>query len=61
MEIKNKLTLPRGAWGGDKGEKKGKSHQGICIKDTLTKKTGEEEIECGKCGWVRWKRVMGGK
>ena len=36
MEIKKKLTVTRGEWGGGQWGKKGKS-QGICIKDPWTK------------------------
>ena len=34
IEIKNKLTVTRGEGEGDKRGKRGKGHQGTCIKDT---------------------------
>ena len=53
MEIRNKLTETRGDMGGDNGGKKGKGHQGTCIKDTWTKpKRGK--IEGGKWGGLGW-------
>ena len=33
IEIKNKRTVTRGGVEGDNGGKKGKGHQGTCIKD----------------------------
>ena len=36
-EIKNKETVTRGEGRGGNGMKKGKDHQGTCIKDTWTK------------------------
>ena len=39
IEIKNKLTVTRGR--GGNGGKKGKGHQGTCIKDPWTKPKGE--------------------
>ena len=40
MEIKNKLTVTRGVWGGDNGGKKGKGRQRTCIKVPWTKLKG---------------------
>ena len=37
MEIKNKLSVTREEVGKDNRWKKGKVHQGICIKDTWAK------------------------
>ena len=39
MEIKNKITVTRGEWGGDTRGKKGKG-QGTCMKDPWTWTTG---------------------
>ena len=43
---------------GDNRGKKGKDHQGTCIKDPWTKTMGER-IECRRWGWVGQGRVMG--
>ena len=40
IEIKNKLTVTRGKWGGDNGGKKGNRGQGTCTKDPWTKPRG---------------------
>ena len=40
MEIKNKLTVTKGVGRGGKWVKKGKGHQGTCIKDPWTKTMG---------------------
>ena len=45
--------------GGDNGRKKGKGHQGTCIKDPWTKPKGGR-IEGGRWGWVGLGRVVGG-
>ena len=58
MEIKNKLTVTRGE--GDNRGKKGKSHQGTCIKDPWTKPKGRR-IEGGRWEWVGRGKVMAGK
>ena len=58
MEIRNTLTVTRGKGEGDNRGKKGKGHQGTCIKDPGTKTMGER-IECGRQGLVGWGRVMG--
>ena len=52
MEIKNKLTATRGEEG-DNGEKKGKGHQGTCIKDPWTKPKGGR-IEGGRWQGEWW-------
>ena len=49
MEIKNNLTVTRGEVGGDNGGKRGKGHQGTCIKDTW-RKPNEGSIEGGSWG-----------
>ena len=46
MEIKNKLTETRGEVKGISG-KKGKGHQGTCIKDPWTKPTWEGGLNVG--------------
>ena len=58
--MKNKLTVTRGE--GERGNmgKKGKGHQGTCMKDPWTKPKGGR-TECGRWGWVGWSRVVGGK
>ena len=56
MEIKNKLSVTREEVGRDNGGKKGKVHQGICIKDTCTKPKGGR-IEGGRWWW--WEVVLG--
>ena len=59
MEIKNKLTVTRRAEVRT-GGKKGKGHQGTCIKDPWTKpKWGT--IEGRRWGWVGHLKVMVGK
>ena len=40
--------------------KKGKGHQGTCIKDIRTKPKGGR-IEGGRWGWVGWGKVVVGK
>ena len=60
MEIKNKLTVTRGEGAGGNRAKKGKGHQGTCIKDPWTKTTVRLRIECGRRGWVGQERVRGG-
>ena len=42
IEIKNKLTVTRGEIERDNGVKKGKGHQGTCIKDLWTKPKGSK-------------------
>ena len=60
MEIKNKLTVTRGCEERGNGGKKGKCHQGTCIKDLWTKpKWGMNEG--GRWGWVGQGKVMAGK
>ena len=49
-EVKNKLTITRGEVERDNGGKRGKGHQGICIKDTWTKP--KERSESGSGGMV---------
>ena len=49
--MKNKLTVTRGEGEGDNGGKKGKGHQGTCIKDPLTKPKGEGLWAGGGGGW----------
>ena len=50
IEIKNKWIVTKGEWGGSRG-KKGKGHQGTCIKDSWTKpKAGRMEGGAGKSG-----------
>ena len=45
--------------GRDNREKRGKGHQGPCIKDTWTKpKKGR--IEGGRWEWLEWGRSSGG-
>ena len=61
MEVKNKLTVTRGEERGDNGGKKGKGCQGTCIKTHGQSQQGGGGIECGRWGWVGWRRVMGGK
>ena len=60
IEIKNKLTVTRGAGEGDNGGKKGKDCQGTCIKDPWTKPKGGR-IEGGRWGWVglggKWRQL----
>ena len=56
IEIKNKWIVTKGEWGGSRG-KKGKSHQGTCIKHPWTRTMGR--IECGRWGWVGSGRLMG--
>ena len=52
MEIKKRLTVVRGTGGGDNGGRKGKGHQGTCIKGTRTKpKGGRIEGERGREKW----------
>ena len=58
MEIKNKLTATRGEGEGDNREKKGKCHQGTCIKDPCTKTNGGG-LNMGGGGWVVLGRIMG--
>ena len=45
---------------GDNGRKKGKCHQGPCVKDPQTKPKGGR-IEGGKRGWVRMVKVVAGE
>ena len=51
MEIKNKLTATRGMGERDNGGKKGKGHQGTCIKDTWRKPMGVGSRVGGRDGW----------
>ena len=47
MEIKNKLTVTRGEQSGNNGAKKGKSHQGTCIKEPWIKTPGRGGLNVG--------------
>ena len=60
MGIKNKLTVTRREAGGDNRGKRGKGHQGTCIRDTWTKpKAGG--FEGGRWGWLGCVGVVGEK
>ena len=60
MEIRNTLTVTRGKGEGDNRGKKGKGHQGTCIKDPGTRTMGWV-LTRGAGGWVAWGRATGGK
>ena len=50
MEFKNNLTIARGEWGGDSGERG--LQELLTIKDTWTKSRGRVEVgEGGGFGW----------
>ena len=53
MEVKNNLTIARGEWGGDSGER------GLqeLLKDTWTKSRGK--VEVGEGGGFTWYGVEG--
>ena len=58
--MKNKLILPRGKRSGIKGGR------GMVIKERVLKTHDKDigsrgRIECGRCRWVGWGSVMGGK
>ena len=59
MGIKNKLTVTRGDGGWGLQGKKGKGHQGTCLKDTWAKPK-EGRIEGGRWGWLGQEVVLGG-
>ena len=52
MEIKNKLTVTRGEEKGGQPGKKGKGHQGTCIRNPWTKAMGDGEDLIWEVGWV---------
>ena len=56
IEIKNTLTIPEGIGEKDNRGKKGKDHQGTCVKDPCTKPRGEglRVGGGGKSGRGKW-------
>ena len=58
--MKNKLTVTRGEGKGDNREKKGKGHQGTCIKGPWAKPK-QGKIKGVRWGWVGWVKVVAGK
>ena len=59
MEIKNKLAMTRGE-GGEDNRKEGEVSSRNMYKGPTDKdnRVGGK-IECGRLGWVEWRRVMG--
>ena len=58
---KEQIDTNQRGWGvGDNGVKKGKSHQGTCIKSPWTKPKGRR-FEGSSWGWLGWGKVVAGK